>query len=168
MSGTNSDLHNQNVNSELSASSKTFFSENLIRYFIKHCPNAAAIYDRNMVCLACSDRYLLDYGVAEDQVIGINHYEAFPEIPKKWRDVHQRALHGFVEKKEQDWFTRPDGSTCYTSWECRPWYDKEDKIGGIILYSDVITEQVRVLKEAKEKEERDKKQRNLTRFYQLN
>ena len=88
------------------------FSIDLMQYFIKHDPNATAIYDRNMVCLACSDRYLQDYGVSEEQVIGKNHYEVFPEMPQKWRDVHQRALHGFVERNALDWFTRPDGSIC--------------------------------------------------------
>ncbi len=133
-------------------------NEKLLFQFIKYCPNAAAVFDRNMVYLACSDRHLRDYNLSSEQVIGKNHYEVFPELPQKWRDVHQRALRGSVERNNQDWFTRPDGSICYVNWECRPWHDLEGEIGGIILYSDVITEQLRVLQQAKNQAERDKKQ----------
>ena len=125
--------HNENNNSE-NREHPDAFSEGLLRYFVKHCPNAAAIFDRNMVYLACSDRHLQDYELSEEQVIGKNHYEVFPDIPQKFRDVHQRVLQGAIEKNKNDMFTQLDGSICYVSWECRPWYDAKGKIGGIILY----------------------------------
>ncbi|WP_051309444.1 PAS domain-containing hybrid sensor histidine kinase/response regulator [Desulfogranum japonicum] len=158
MTETGSNSHTLHDRIERTATNQAFFSEKLFRYFIKHCPSAAAIYDRNMVCLACSDRYLQDYEVSEEQVIGKKHYEVFPEMPQKWRDIHKRVLRGAVEKNDTDCFVRLDGSVCHTSWECRPWYDAEGKIGGIILYSDVITDQVRILQEAKAQAEQDKKQ----------
>ena len=53
--------------------------------------------------------------------------------------MHQRCLAGAIERNEDDRFERPDGSTNYIRWECRPWYREGGKIGGIILYTELIT-----------------------------
>jgi hypothetical protein len=34
-----------------------------------------------------------------------------------------------------------DGSSDWIRWECRPWYTPLNSIGGIIFYSEIITEQ---------------------------
>lgn len=33
-----------------------------------------------------------------------------------------------------------DGSVVWTRWECRPWHEADGSIGGIIVYTEVITE----------------------------
>jgi len=87
-----------------------------------------------------SDRYLRDYGVEEHEVLGRYHYDLFPDIPRTWKDVHQRVLAGAVESSNDDWFQRHDGSITYTRWECRPWKKAEGTIGGMITYTEVTTE----------------------------
>ncbi|NLF36886.1 MAG: diguanylate cyclase, partial [Clostridiaceae bacterium] len=47
---------------------------------------------------------------------------------------------------------REDGSFEWTRWECRPWYEYDGTIGGIIVYTEVITEHVKLLEELKDKE----------------
>ncbi len=115
-------------------------SEEVMRYIIKHDPNAIAVYDLNLHYIAVSDRYLQDYNVKDTEVIGKHHYEVFPEMPQRWKDVHQRCIAGGVERDDDDHFERPDGSTTYNKWECRPWYRAEGKIGGMITYTEVTTE----------------------------
>ena len=61
-------------------------------------------------------------------------------MPQKWKDVHQRCLQGAIERNDDDWFERPDGSITYNRWECRPWYGLDGEIGGIITYTEVTTE----------------------------
>ena len=114
-------------------------SEENLRYIIKHDPNAIAVYDCNLNYIAVSDRYLHDYNVMEDNILGKHHYEVFPEMPQKWKDVHQRCLAGAIEINEDDSFVRPDGSITYNRWECRPWRKVNGKIGGIIMYTEVTT-----------------------------
>jgi PAS domain S-box-containing protein len=114
-------------------------SERRLRYILRHDPNAIAVYDRDLRYIAVSDRYLVDYNVTEQEVIGKNHYEVFPEMPQRWKDVHQRVLQGAVEKNDDDHFDRPDGSRTYNRWECRPWYDQDGGIGGMITYTEVTT-----------------------------
>ena len=115
-------------------------SEENMRYIIKHDPNAIAIYDFNLHYIAVSDRYLSDYNVREEDIIGKHHYEVFPEMPQKWKDVHQRCLAGAIESNDDDSFERPDGSITYNRWECRPWLKINGEIGGIITYTEVTTE----------------------------
>jgi len=115
-------------------------SEENMRYIIKHDPNAIAVYDCNLHYIAVSERYLHDYNVKEENIIGKHHYEVFPEMPQRWKDVHQRCLAGAIECDDDDYFDRPDGSVTYNRWECRPWYRVNGEIGGIITYTEVTTE----------------------------
>ncbi len=115
-------------------------SEENMRYIIKHDPNAIAVYDRGLRYIAVSDRYLRDYGVKEEDIIGRHHYEVFPEMPQRWKEVHQRCLAGAIERNDDDSFERPDGSITYNRWECRPWRRVDGSIGGIITYTEVTTE----------------------------
>src|SRR5699024_10534271 len=106
---------------------------------LKHDPNAIAVFDRNMNYLMTSDRYLLDYRLDQKDIIGKNHYEVFPEVKEEWKAVHRRCLAGLVEKKDLEYFVRRDGKKDFVKWEVRPWFKSGGEIGGMILYSEVIT-----------------------------
>jgi PAS domain S-box-containing protein len=112
----------------------------LMDYVIRHDPNAIAVYDSGLRYVFVSERYLDDYGVKEKDIIGKHHYEVFPEMPQRWKDVHQRVLAGEIEWSDDDYFERPDGSITYNRWECRPWYRAGGRIGGMITYTEVTTE----------------------------
>ncbi len=131
-------------------------SEENMRYIVKHDPNAVAIYDRDLRYIAVSDRYLQDYGLKEEDIVGKHHYEVFPEMPQRWKDVHQRCLAGAIEREDDDHFERPDGSITYNRWECRPWRRADGTIGGIITYTEVTTERKRAEKALRDSEEKFK------------
>ncbi len=114
--------------------------EQLLAYIIKHDPSAIAVHDKNLNYLFVSDRYLHDYKVKDSDIIGKHHYEVFPDIPEKWRKVHQRALKGEVIRSEEDVYKKQDGTIDYTRWLCRPWHTEKGEIGGIVLFTEVITE----------------------------
>jgi two-component system cell cycle sensor histidine kinase/response regulator CckA len=115
----------------------------LMDFIIRHDPNAIAVYDENLRYIFVSERYLDDYKVKDRNIIGKHHYEVFPEMPERWKQVHQRVLAGAVERAEEDRFERLDGSVDYNRWECRPWYRLDGSVGGMITYSEVITERKR-------------------------
>ena len=122
-------------------------NEQVLRLFVENSPAAVAMFDRDMKYIVASRRYLVDYGLGDQDVIGRSHYEIFPEIPDRWKEIHQRCLAGAVEKADEDPFPRADGKLDWIHWEIRPWYETDGEIGGIILFSEVITDR----KEAEER-----------------
>jgi PAS domain S-box-containing protein len=114
-------------------------SHNLMRYVIEHDNSAVAVLDRDLRYIYVSRRYLKDYRIKEKNLIGKYHYDIFPDLPQKWLDVHQKALAGETSGSDREPFHRMDGTIEWTRWECRPWYETDRSIGGIILYTEVIT-----------------------------
>ena len=121
-------------------------SRERLRLFIEHAPVSLAMFDDQMRYLSVSRRWLNEYGLAGRDLIGMSHYEVFPEIPERWREVHRRGLAGEVVRAEDDRFIRADGSVQWLRWEIRPWSDAEDRIAGIVIFTEDITER----KEAEE------------------
>jgi len=119
-------------------------SRDLMRYIIEHNRSAVAVHDKELKYLYVSQRYIDDYRVKEKDIIGKHHYDVFPDLPEKWREVHRRALRGEISSAEKDLYIREDGTADWTRWECRPWYEGDGSIGGIILYTEVITERIRI------------------------
>ncbi|MHC1780285.1 MAG: ATP-binding protein [Bacteroidales bacterium] len=113
--------------------------QDLMQYIIQYDPNAIGVMDKEFRYIFVSERFLNDYGITENSVIGKSHYEIFPEIPQRWKEVHQRVLEGEVISADEDSFIRESGRIEYNRWECRPWYDSDGLVGGMILYSEVIT-----------------------------
>jgi PAS domain S-box-containing protein len=111
--------------------------------FVEHAPAAIAMFDREMRYLAVSRRYIVDFRLPQGaQLIGRSHYEVFPDIPQRWRDVHARVLAGEELSQAEDQFTRQDGCTHWVRWSMAPWRRADGSIGGALLFSELRTEQV--------------------------
>ncbi len=82
-------------------------------------------------------------------------------MPQKWKEVHRKALAGQILSAEDDPYTREDGSVEWTRWECRPWHESDGSIGGIIVYTEVITERKRMA------EDREKMQAQLVQAQKM-
>ena len=112
---------------------------------IEHAPVPIAMFDDQMRYLAVSRCWSSAYRLEDEELVGRSHYEVFPELPQRWRDIHARALAGEVLRHDCDSFVRPDGRVDWVRWEIRPWWRHDARgaarVGGIILFSEVITEQ---------------------------
>jgi len=107
--------------------------------FIEHSPVSLAMFDNEMRYIATSRRWLYDYNLEGEKLEGKTHYEIIPDISEHWKDIHQRCLKGAIEKNEEDIFTRSDGSKEWIRWEIHPWYKANNEIGGIIMFTEMIT-----------------------------
>ncbi len=112
------------------------------RLFVEHAPAALAMFDREMRYLAVSRRWLADYQLAGRDVVGLSHYEVFPEITEQLKAIHRRGLAGEVVSAKADPFTRKDGAVRWLRWEMRPWRDARGEVGGIVIFSEDITERI--------------------------
>jgi len=115
-------------------------SEERLRLFVEHAPAAIAMLDREMRYVAVSHRWALDYRLGEQNLEGRSHYDVFPEIPVRSREIHLRCLAGAVARCDADPFPRGDGSIDWVRWEIHPWLRRNGSVGGIMLFSEVITE----------------------------
>ena len=136
-----------NVNRTLSAKTALLQSrEELLKIFVKHVPVAVAMLDCNMRYVQVSDRWCADFCLETSNMLGRSHYEMFPDIPDRWRDVHRRALAGETFRVAEDRWDRKNG-TVWLRWEIRPWQNLDGEPGGVLIFSEDITDRKRAEQE---------------------
>lgn len=138
----------ESIDRQKNAEEKSRSNESTLKLFVEYAPAAIAMFDKQMKYIAASHRYKLDYRLGDVDLIGRSHYEIFPELSSEIKQIHQRCLSGAIEKEDQTPFYRLDGSVDWVRWEIHPWYQKGE-IGGIILFSEVITNEINMLEESR-------------------
>ena len=129
--------------SQLIADSQLIVAETQLTSLVEHAPMAIAMFDRQMRYLAVSRRYVIDYRLPPAaQLIGKSHYEIFSDTPQRRRDLYAKVLAGEELSHEEDQVTRPDGGSDWVRWSMAPWRGGDGKIGGVLFFSEVRTEQV--------------------------
>ncbi|MDV6348253.1 PAS domain S-box protein [Nitrosomonas sp. Is35] len=114
-------------------------SKEQLKLFIEYAPASLAMFDREMRYLAFSQRWRNDYNMGDRDLLGVCHYDAFPEIGEEWKAIHRRCLAGEIVRAEEDCFERADGSVQWLRWEVRPWHKAGGAVGGIVMFTEDIT-----------------------------
>jgi PAS domain S-box-containing protein len=136
-------------------------SEALLLQFIKHTPAAVAMFDTEMRYLQVAKRWLTDYHLEGREILGKSHYEIFPDLPAEWKEVHRRVLAGEIERCDEAMFPRADGKVDWLQWEVHPWRKAGGEIGGLIMFTQVITERKRVEQEVRALQEQKRQAQKL-------
>jgi PAS domain S-box-containing protein len=117
--------------------------------FIEQMPTHMAVFDCEMRYVAVSQRFLSDMAYlfttkvfTPAEVIGRSHYEMFPNMPPRWRDIHTRVLTGEELTQEEDFLPAENRRPEWARWSMKPWRTADGRIGGALLFSEVITDQV--------------------------
>jgi two-component system sensor kinase FixL len=119
-------------------------SEARLRDVIERAPAAIAMFDRQMRYLLVSRRYLTDYRLADEAgggqaLRGRSHDEVFPDFSDRCREAHRRVLAGETHAAQEDPLLRADGRTDWIRWEMTPWRGDDGSVGGVLLFSEVVT-----------------------------
>jgi PAS domain S-box-containing protein len=116
----------------------------MIRDITEQAPAALAMFDTKMRYLAVSPSFLsiLEFSGSPKEVIGRSHYETFPDMPLHWREFHTRVLAGEELAQAETPLPRRDGRTDWVRWSMKPWRTADGRIGGALLASELITDQV--------------------------
>ena len=137
-------------------------SEERFRLFIEHAPAAIAMFDRNMRYLAASRSWMENYQLT-GTILGQSHYDVFPEIFSRWKEVHRRGLAGEILRADEDRFVGADGSVQWITWDVRPWYSGQE-VGGIVIATEDVTARVEAKHALHEREERSDQVIRLANF----
>ncbi len=113
-----------------------------LRDIVVHSPMSIAVFDREMRYVVHSKRYAAEYGLEHEDLVGRSHYEVFPELPARFREVHRRCLAGASESAQADPLVRQDGRTEWANWDVRPWRTATGDIGGIVVMTELITARI--------------------------
>jgi two-component system sensor histidine kinase/response regulator len=113
-----------------------------LRQIITCVPVAMAMFDTQMRYMANSKKWVSQFNLKLPSLNNLSHYELFPDTPNRWKVMYQEALKGKVVSVSEDAWERADGSVLYLRWAAHPWYDPDEKVGGIVMVADKINELV--------------------------
>jgi len=128
--------------------------EELLGFFVTYTPVPVAMLDLQMNYLHYSRRWVTDFNLPDEDLTGRCHYDVMGPIPEHWKEEHHRCLQGESIQKEEETFTRADGSVEWVRRTLYPWRTHEDKIGGIIILVELTTAKKRAEQTAHEMEQR--------------
>jgi diguanylate cyclase (GGDEF)-like protein/PAS domain S-box-containing protein len=121
---------------------KLVHAHELMRYIIEHNRIAVAVHDKNLNYMYVSRRYVEFFGLEGQEIIGKHHYEIIPQLSEELKEVHKRVLSGEIVASGDIESSITSGS--FVKWECRPWFEEDGTIGGLILYIEDVTERKRM------------------------
>lgn len=130
-----------NINEEKHSKVREEHFKNLLKYIIENMDSTVAMLDKEHRFLYTSQKYKTDFGIQDRDIIGVNAYEVFPNLPESIKVAHQLALEGISSSSEKDKIILPD-KVLYNKWSCIPWFEDHEKVGGYIVYIEDITDRV--------------------------
>ncbi|MFV0191445.1 response regulator [Empedobacter falsenii] len=117
--------------------------------FINHVPASVAMFDNKMNYLTLSNKWSEEFVVKKKNVIGKSHYDIY-DVPEERKLIYEACLNGESHSNPDSIFSTPKyDSEQHYAWEIHPWYINKKQIGGLIMFSQNITESVKKNKELK-------------------
>jgi PAS domain S-box-containing protein len=125
----------------------THSTELELRQFVEAAPFAMAMFDRDMRCLHASKRWFANFRIAQGDAAEAHACELIPQLSQRHRDSRNRCLTGISESCDGEWFQWSGGGADWIKWEMHPWYGQDGAVGGIFIFAETITEQVKLRQE---------------------
>jgi len=116
--------------------------DNMLSFFIQQVPVPVAMFDANMCYKFASDAWRKEFKLVgkNSEILGKSHYQTAPSQPKEWRERHERALRGEIVKSAPEEIANYLDKPMWLEGAIHPWHDLSGNVGGVIIYSNVVTE----------------------------
>jgi PAS domain-containing protein len=134
----------------------------MYKAFIKQTPFALAMLDNDLKYIACSDKWIEDH--FDPALPGTSYKSTIRPLGINWTAVISNCLQGKIETCEEGLCQREDGSMLWLKWDIRPWYSLDYKIGGLLIFTQDITESKQKDAEARKITEILNKTNDITRI----
>ncbi len=124
--------------------------ESMLRAFVDYVPASVAMFDRDFNYISVSNQWLEDFHDGASLPTNSNFFDLFPHIPENRKKIYRDALGG-IPYKNRDEIIQAGGlaEAQHFNWEVRPWHLADGSIGGIIIFTQNITESVKINDELK-------------------
>lgn len=124
--------------------------DNITAFFIEQVPAPVAMFGTDMCYKFASAEWCKSFRLGDpSNLIGKSHYDVQPHQPKGWRKKHLRGLAGEVLSCKAEKVNNLIEEPCWIEWSIHPWYTMSQKIGGIFIYANIITERIEYEKSIK-------------------
>ncbi|MGE0828180.1 MAG: ATP-binding protein [Hyphomonadaceae bacterium] len=125
--------------------------ERLVRLVLDQEHRAIAVLDREFRVLISSPAWgRHERPDANGNFRGMHIQDVIPNCPEHWIVALELALDGETSRNDADKFVRVDGSHAILRWETRPWIDDDGKVGGVVTFSEDVTDYYNAKREAEE------------------
>jgi PAS domain S-box-containing protein len=115
--------------------------EEQLRLFVENTPASVAMFERNMTYLLASQRWTEFHGLNGESLAGKTHYDVCDSPPEYWKEIYRRSLGGEAAESDEECVDKPDGSQSWVRWKVIPWKKHSGEVGGIIIFTEDITQQ---------------------------
>ena len=101
-------------------------------------PYAMAIFDHDVRFLAVNDRWIQDYGLANQQIEGQHFYDVMPDAARRWQGVIDSCLETREVISAIDTFARRDGQAVRMRWSLKPWGEDASQPSGVVMTTEIL------------------------------
>lgn len=122
-------------------------SEQMMRTFFLHVPAGIVVLDDTFRIVMTSHRWREDNGLVNEMLEGRRLDEILLNAGKSWYRHYQTCMEGEHIRCPEEEFITNNNQTAYVRWEMMPWFDAWGRIGGVIAFTEFITEQRQLRKE---------------------
>ncbi|WP_226389759.1 PAS domain S-box protein [Penaeicola halotolerans] len=112
----------------------------LLGTFIQQAPSAIAMFDLELRYITASEKWLLQNDLESQEIYGKRYFDLTKEVRKSWNDHFQSCLNGQTHSADEEKFIKSDGSVYWLKWKMKPWKNDQGNIGGILMYTEDITD----------------------------
>lgn len=113
----------------------------VLKAFVFSAPAAIAMLNEKLEYIAVSAKWLDAYQLGDSSVLGESFGELSPALYKFWKSKLAKSLRGKVYKSDGEKITLEGQEEQWLKWEIRPWMKSKGEVGGIIMFTEDITDQ---------------------------